>query len=48
LSGSAKSSLPRIAAGRRSPQEPAQRALALEQRPWSQILAVELEEIEGP
>jgi hypothetical protein len=48
LSGSAKPSLPRIAAGRRSPQEPVQRVLALEQRPRSQIVAVELEEIEGP
>jgi hypothetical protein len=34
-------------AGRRPPQEPAQRPLALKQRPWWQILAVELEEIEG-
>jgi SAM-dependent methyltransferase len=31
-----------------APEDPAQRPLALEQRPRSQSLAVELEEIEGP
>jgi hypothetical protein len=48
LSGSAKSSLPRIAARPALAAGTGAARPCLEQRPWLQILAVELEENEGP